>query len=257
MKPNNKYTLYFKREWVTAGEINHEFVEHALHFNNGVSEELRSYGYNGGPHVFKAKKYFETLIFKAEEQGMFVQYTADELINITYELLEKNQLVNATLIPIIYLKDGEVNLMISAKKADPFTVRENLQLDEDLYSNVLNVSSSGKLNFSSENPFFFIKHGVLYTPKVEEDDTPGVIRDTIIECAIALGYPVIEKRILISEIEESEVVFFSNHTHEMSFVQRFKNFTFHKNWRETMAMDLLMMFRQQATNEDFWNYSII
>ncbi|MEM6831941.1 MAG: hypothetical protein AAF551_15630, partial [Bacteroidota bacterium] len=140
---------------------------------------MRSYGYNGGPHVFKAKKYLELLIAKAEDNGLFINYHIDELMNITYELLEKNHLINATIVPIIYLKDGETHFMISAKKAAPFTVRENLQLDEDLYSSILNISSSGQINFCSENPFFFIKDGILYTPKVKEKEPTGIIRDTI------------------------------------------------------------------------------
>ena len=238
-------------------QADHDFMEHTFHFGNGIQGELRSYGYNGGPHLFKAKKYIQNLLDQAEEKGINSDIKTDDLAGLAYELLNKNELINARVFPVLYEKSGNTHLLISAKPAQPFTIRENVHFTDNLSQSELNISSTGKVAFSADNPVFFIKHGILYTPKVENHQQPSIIRDTIIECAIVLGYPVIEKSIIINELKGSEAVFFSNLTHEMSFVQRLQDLTFTSDWRETMAMDLLMMFRQQATNEDFWNYSII
>ena len=260
MQSDSNYTLYFQSEWLPADQINHDFMDHALHFSNGVSGEVRSYDFNGDAHLFKARKNFNSLIRQANEKGISTPYSVQELVKTCYELLVKNGLTNAVIKPIFYKKDNVSQLVISAKKADVFTIREKVAIHGEqqiIESESIKMDQEGIIGHDTKNPFFFIKNGVLYTPKVDKNEEPSILRDTIIECAIWLGYPLIEKTIEVEELEGSEVAFFSNTTYELNFIQKFRDIEFTKDWRDTMAHDLVMMFRQQATNEDFWNYSII
>ena len=264
MNLDSKYIFHFENNWLKVAQIDHEFIDHTMSFANGVLEEMRSYEYEGGTHIFKSNEHFKRLISAAQKKNIKIDISLDKLIRLSYQLLEKNNLKNATLQALIYSQNDEPKFMLSAKKTTPFTVKEHLEINTDSkdsekegLTEILAINGSGDIIFNSTNSFFFVKDGVLYTPGMEKDSTPGIMRDAIIECAMVLGYPVIEKSISIEEVDGSEAVFFSSYSNPMSLVDKINSYTVTKDWKDTIAMDLLMMFRQQATNEGFWNHSII
>ncbi len=257
MKSTNPYTIFFDNDWLKASQIDHRFMEDTIHFGQGISQEARAYSTESGTHIFKAREHFEQLLLNARDKGISCTYTSYQLVQITYHLLEKNELSDAFVHALFYSKNGESKLVVTAKAATPFSIQENLRIDTSYYQNDLSVDVDGTLTCKSANPFFFIKDEVVYTPKLERDTTPGVMRNSIIECAIALGHPVIEKTISLEELNASEVAFFSNASHAMSIVEAIDGYTFTADWKSTIAHDLLMMLKSQLTNEDFWNHSII
>ena len=254
---SDKNQFYFNNQIQSVSEIGEEFIDHSLHFSNGVNGEVRAYSRGGQPHLFRPRPCFEEILEKASAHNISCSLTAEDLMRVSYQLLNNNNLANASVVPVFYKKDDADHLFISVKKANPFTIRERLSLDHgNTDKNEVTVGQEGQIRHSTKNPFFFIKNEILYTPKVDNQE-PGVLRDTIIECAIRLGHPVIEKSIIVDELNGSEAVFYSNFTSEMNFIEQFEGYVFDTDWRETIAFDLLMTFRQQVTNEDFWNYSII
>ena len=261
MSPESKYTVFFNNQWLEADQIGYQFMDHTAHFENGTSQEIRSYEFEGAAHIFKAKEHFSQLLASAKETDRLLAMNEDQLVQASYELLRKNDLTDATIHALIYAKNGETNLVMTVKKSQAFAVREELGLtttttgcasDEKLC-----VSDSGDILSNPCNPFFFIKDGILYTPSVEKNKNPGIIRDSIIECAITLGCPVIEKSVSVDEVAGSEAAFFSNYTNAINLVNQVNEYTVTPDWRSTIALDLLMMFRQQSTHEDFCSDSII
>ena len=258
MNPDKTYTLYFNNQWLEAGQIDHAFLDDTMHFSNGVSEELRSYEFHGEAHIFKAFQHFQRLIQEADKRGLNISMEVHKFVGLAYDLLRRNKLNNATIHALIYPKNGKARIVLSAKSAASFDVRENLEVSsEPISDHKLETDYEGMIISSPSNPFFFIKDDVLYTPSIEKDVQPSFMRDAVIECAVALGYPVIEKSICIDELEGSDVAFFSSATEALSLVKNIDNYSFSEDWRETIAMDLFLMLRQQVTNEDFWNHSII
>lgn len=261
MNLDSNYTLYFNNDWLEADQIGYQFMEHTAHFENGISQEIRSYEIEGETHIFKAKEHFAQLLASAKETDRFLAIDTEKLVRISYELLRKNHLTNATIHALIYARNGETNLVMTVKKSNAFTVREELILKTTttgcISDEKLCVNESGNILSDPSNPFFFIKDGILYTPSVEKDRNPGILRNSIIECAIQLGCPVIEKSISVDELEGSEAAFFSNYTNAINLVNQVNGYSITSDWRNTIVMDLLLMFRQQSTHEDFCSDSII
>lgn len=261
MSPEYPSIIYFDRKWQKSDLVDQCLTEHSNHFEKGISHEVRAFEHQGDTHIFKAHQQFVPLLDAAATFEMDFTFTEEDLINLSYALLEKNQLTNATVQALIYPKSGELKLILTTKKAAPFAVRENLHLFTSTTSSRLEeglqTSVSGNLICKPESPFFFIKDGILYTPGMESTNSPSVVRDSIIECAIALGCPVIEKSISVDEIEGCEAAFYSNYSNALNLVTQVDDYVLTQDWRSTIALDLFLMFRQQATNEDFQNQSII
>jgi len=100
---NENTTVFLNGKWVKAAEAKTDLYAQTLHYGNGVFEGIRSYDTEDGVQVFKAKEHFERLIYSAEKMHINLKYTAQELTDITYELLKKNDLKDAYIRPLIYL----------------------------------------------------------------------------------------------------------------------------------------------------------
>ena len=61
-----------------------------LHYGNGVFEGLRSYETPIGTQIFKAYEHFERLHYGCQRMGISLAYSIEELVSITYELLDRN-----------------------------------------------------------------------------------------------------------------------------------------------------------------------
>ena len=74
------------------------FLTHGLHYASAVFEGVRAY--NGS--AFKLTEHNERLIKSAEIMDMDVPYTVAELNEVTYQVLEKNNLTNAYIRPLVW-----------------------------------------------------------------------------------------------------------------------------------------------------------
>lgn len=73
-------------------------LTHGLHYGSGAFEGIRSY--NG--KMFKAKEHFERLFKSAKVLKIEIRYSVDELIGISNDLLEKNNLSDTYVRPLIF-----------------------------------------------------------------------------------------------------------------------------------------------------------
>ena len=256
MPTNSTYSFYFENNWVSSDNITTDFVNHTNHFENGNSIELRSYDHNGEPHIFQAKKYLGKFLSENKKLGIECEKSEQELQNTLYELLGRNNLKNAKIFLIGYVKSGKSYLSLSASEASPIGVNENIELIDYSDANLFD-GESGEIKHSSTRSLFFTKDDVLYTTRVDRNEPTSFLRDAIVESAIQLGYPVIEKSISSTELEESDVIFYSDNSNEISMVNRFENHSFANNWRESMVMDILMLCRHQASRDGAGSYAII
>ncbi|MCP4456632.1 MAG: hypothetical protein GY816_01185 [Cytophagales bacterium] len=262
-------SIYFDNDWLKTSQLDTKFLDHAMLFGQGVFEELRCYVSESGINIFKANEHFKRLIEAAKSANIRCDYSVADLLNITHQVLERNNLGNAHIRALLYEDADKGKLMVSATKAASFSV---IELDEINSTSVKATSESRQSSTAKTSllvddmgfvlggecsNFFFVKDEILYTPVLNQDVFPGLMRDSIINCATILGYPVIEKAIQLDEINGSEAAFFSNGAYEMSFVSKLDNCTFTSDWRYTIANDLVLMFRQQVLKGDSSDYSII
>ena len=267
MPDNHQSTFFFRNEWVKSEELGTEFGEHSNHFSNGVSLELRSYAGENGVNIFRSNQRINEFLKEVQEAGLTLDFTPKDLLRIGHLLLDKNEIKDASIQLVAYAFNGKVQLMGSARECLPFAIKELLNvttsLDQEqtgelvVTSNTLLINEEGNLTESKQGNFFLIKDEILYTPKLQDGAEPGHTRSSIIEGAIALGYPVIEKSISTQDLSGSEAAFFSSGESEMSFIERIDNFSFSTDWRNTIAHDLMLMLRQLLLNDDKIDYSII
>ena len=62
----------------------------SLHYGLAAFEGMRAYNTPAGIHIFKARQHFDRLLDSAKRIFLDVNYTTDQLIDISYELLKKN-----------------------------------------------------------------------------------------------------------------------------------------------------------------------
>ena len=267
MSDNHQSIFFFRNEWVKSEDLGTDFVEHSNYFSNGVSLVLRSYAGENGINIFRSNPRIIEFLKEVQEAGLKLDFVAKDLLRIGHLLLDKNKIENASIQLVAYAFNGKVELMGSAKECMPFAIKELIsvttsleheQTDEQVpTSNTLLINEEGNLTESNQGNFFLVKDEILYTPKLQDGAEPGHTRSSIIEGAIALGYPVIEKSISTRDLSGSEAAFFSSGESEMSFIERIDNFSFSTDWRNTIAHDLMLMLRQLLLNDDKIDYSII
>ena len=288
--------IYLDGEWIKASEAKIDLFSQTLHYGSGVFEGIRAYDSAVGPNVFKAKEHYERLKYSASKMSIVLDYSVDELINLTYELLEKNKIANAYIRPLVYLGANmklesslETHIMLSAWEWPPYSGDKPLKvmlssferpnpksipIDAKVsgsYTNSILATNEAKLKgydealltdsngFIAEGPganFFFVKDDVLYTPPLG-NILPGITRATIIEYAMELGYPVIEKHFKLDELKEADVAFFTGTATEIASIKSINEIVFEKDWKDTMAYELFQMYRQRVTNAEFSDFTLV
>jgi len=85
-------------------------LTHALHYGTSIFEGVRAYNTVDGPAIFRAKEHYERLINSAKILFLKPPYTAQEMIDATKILLQKNELKSCYIRPIFYCGYGEMGL---------------------------------------------------------------------------------------------------------------------------------------------------
>ena len=75
--------------------------DQSLHYGYGVFEGIRAYDTKKGVRIFKAMEHFERMKFSAEAIGIYYPYVNTDLVEISYEVLNRNNLKNAYLRPLL------------------------------------------------------------------------------------------------------------------------------------------------------------
>ena len=104
-------------------DSNVHILSHTLHYGTGVFEGVRAYKTPNGAAVFRLLEHTERLYRAAEKLNINIPYSIDEVVNAQCEVLNKNNLDEGYIRPIIYLgneglglraKDLSVNVAIAA-----------------------------------------------------------------------------------------------------------------------------------------------
>ena len=104
-------------------DSNVHILSHTLHYGTGVFEGVRAYKTPKGAAVFRLLEHTERLFSAAEKLNINIPYSIDEVVNAQCEVLNKNNLDEGYIRPIIYLgneglglraKDLSVNVAIAA-----------------------------------------------------------------------------------------------------------------------------------------------
>jgi branched-chain amino acid aminotransferase len=85
-------------------------LSHALHYGTGIFEGARLYETKDGAAVFRLDRHLERLYQSAAIHEMEIPFSKDELHEATIELLERQQLTDAYIRPVVYRGYDEIGL---------------------------------------------------------------------------------------------------------------------------------------------------
>lgn len=272
---NNETILYLNGEYVKAAEAKMDYYSQSFHYGYAVFEGIRSYRtVDGETKIFKAIEHYERLKNSAAALNLPYHWTTEELIDITYEVLKRNNLQNAYIRPVVYapanmsfvvneqsfivIEVWEMGLFLGDKllrvmtssfqrpnpkgfkieaKANGHYVNSILASQEAKakgYDEALLTDMNG---FVAEGPganMFYEKDGKLYTPSLG-NILPGITRATVFEICEELGIEVEEKTITIDELKEADTAFFCGTAAELIGWESLDDATFKLDWNVSVS----------------------
>lgn len=293
---NIKTLVFFDGKWIKARSAKANLFSQTMHYGNGVFEGIRSYATPEGIQIFKAKEHFERLIHSASKMHITLSYTPEELTEITYKLLKKNNLSNAYIRPLVFLGENmtltptqEVHLVIMAWEWERYLGNNLLNVTVSPYlrphpkschveakvvghyTNSILATTEAKsrgfdeallldhMGFVAEGPgtnFFFEKDEVIYTPPLG-NILPGITRATIIDLAKKIGVKVVEKHFTIEEVKSADSAFFTGTASEVVGIKSIDGESFKTNWQETIGYSLVLMYRHKVMHKEYQDFTLV
>lgn len=285
---NQDTILYLNGEFVKASEAKTDFYSQSLHYGYAVFEGIRSYRtVSGDTRIFKEIEHYERLKNSALAMNMPYPFLADELIDVTYTLLEKNSLQDAYIRPVIYApanmsfaRNNESHIMIAVWEMAPFLGEKLLKVMTSSfqrpnpkgfkieakasghYVNSILASQEAKaagfdealltdMNGNvAEGPganVFFEKDGRFVTPS-KGNILPGITRATVIDICKELNIPVEERLFTTSEMKEADAAFFCGTAAEVIGWESLDNTTFKKTWGESLGKIVQDAYKNKVTS---------
>lgn len=282
----NENTLVFLNgTFIKAKDAQTSVYGQTLHYGNAVFEGIRSYDTPEGVRIFKAKEHYERFLYSAEKMHIKVSYSVDELIKLSYSVLEKNNLKNAYIRPLAYLGPNmsltpteDVNVFIGAwewgkylgdkllnikissfQRPNPKSCYVEAKVTGHYTNSILATSDAKQKGFDealmldmngnvAEGPganFFYEKDGKLFTAPLGSI-LPGITRATVIEMAKELNFDLEEKFFKPAEVLEADGAFFTGTAAEVAGIGSIDGNKFFLKWEDTMGFVLSKLYRQKV-----------
>ncbi len=285
---NDQSVVFYNGEFVKAKEASSDLYSQSLHYGNGVFEGIRSYKTDNGARIFKPYEHYRRLKYGAEVMNINLNYSEEELTEITYKLLELNNLEDAYVRPLIttganmsLLTSGETNVIIQCwewgkymgdkllkvktskfqrpnpkscfveAKVTGHYVNSILSTNEaksEGYDEALLLDMNGNVAECSGANVFMQKDGKLYTPP-RGHIMAGITRATIIEICQREGIPVEEKFFTLEELKSADACFFTGTAAEVVGLKSLDEYIFPLKWEETHGFELMKLYKAEVLGQ--------
>ena len=106
--------VFLDGEFMPAEQATCGAYAQSLHYGYAVFEGLRAYDTPGGPRIFKAREHYERLHYSCRAIGLPLTYSVEELTEISYQLLAKNNLTDAYIRPLAFAATPHMTLTTAA-----------------------------------------------------------------------------------------------------------------------------------------------
>ena len=281
---NENTVLWHNGEFVKATEAKTDLYGQSLHYGYAVFEGIRAYRTERGEtKIFKAKEHFERLQKSAEALNMPYPWNAEELIEATYSVLEKNQQQDAYIRPLVYapanmsFSPNDVShIVIETWEMAPFLGDKLLRVMSSSfqrpnpkgffihakaaghYVNSILASQEAKSkgfdeallsdmnDFIAEGPganVFFEKNGTLFTPAGGNILT-GITRATVLELCKSMNIPVVEKQLTMDELKNADAAFFCGTAAEVIGWSSIDDTVFPIQWNDSVSKTVQLAYAE-------------
>src|SRR5882724_3356389 len=272
---NERTMLWLNGQLVKAAEATIDLYSQSMHYGYAVFEGIRSYRTaSGDTRIFKATEHYDRLRHSALTLNLPYEYSTDELIEATYELLRVNNLQDAYIRPLVYapanmtfntnalshvsiaawemapfLGDKLLRIMSSSfqrpnpkgfhitAKASGHYVNSILASQEAKakgYDEALLMDMNGHVAEGTGANVFFEKDGRLYTPPPGHI-LPGITRATVMEICSELQLPVEEKWFTVEEMKDADAAFFCGTAAEVIGWESLDGAPFKLKWNQSVS----------------------
>ncbi len=294
---NENTFLYFNGKILKASEAKIDMYGQTLHYGYGVFEGIRSYKtIKGKTKIFKETAHFSRLKNSAQALNLPYDWTNEELIKASYEILRLNNLQDAYIRPLVYAPanmgfnvNSESFVVIEAWKMEPFLGEKLLNVMTSSferpnpkafkievkatghYVNSILASQEAKAKgfdeallldingFIAEGTganFFVEKNGVLYTPETGSI-LPGITRATVLEICAELNIPTVEKQITLDEVHGADGAFFCGTAAEIIGIASLDHILFTKNWNNTLGIKIQKEYKKLVIEKAYSQTEIL
>lgn len=292
---NENTILFLDGKFVKAAEAKIDLFSQTLHYGYGVFEGIRAYQTIHGTKIFKSHEHYERLMRSCEMMNIPLNYSVEELTQISYQLLEKNNLSNAYLRPLVFsganmslTAPKEISVMIAAwdwgkyfskpavklcissyQRPNPKSVKVAAKTCGHYVNSILATMEAKERGFDealmldmngyvAEGPganFFFEKDGVMYTPPLG-NILPGITRQTVIDICHQLEIPVLEKFFRPEDVFEADSAFFCGTAAEITPIDSIEGQVFQKPWTKSQG-SLIQQAYQCIVLDKSYSYVIV
>lgn len=287
---NNDTIIYFNGQFVKAAEAKTDLYSQSLHYGYAVFEGIRSYPVNGGTRMFKGKEHYDRLRRSAQLMKMPFTYTTEHMIELTYEVLRRNNFTDAYIRPIVlcspnmslskgrecYLAietwewtngylSNQMHVMTSSYRrpnADAFHVEAKVsghyvnsilacqEAKDNGFDEALVLDCNGYVAESSGANIFYEQDGVLYTAP-KGNILPGITRATVLELCNELNIAVEEKFFKPEEMRGADAGFFCGTAAEVVALSSLDKVPFRKNWEDTLSYVIQQAYKCRVMEKPF------
>jgi len=288
--------LFLDGKWLKANDATTDLYAQTLHYGNGVFEGIRAYKTEDGIRIFKAKEHYERLKYSAKMMHIDLRYSVEELTALTYELLERNNLENAYIRPLVYLGanmslqptnkvhvllcawewgrflgNKPLNLLtssyqrpnpksthIQAKVVGHYTnsILATTEAKQKGYDEALLLDMNGNVAEGPGANFFYEKDEVLYTCPLG-NILSGITRNTIFELAHELKIPVVEKFFTPEEVYQADAAFFTGTAAEVAAIGSLDGNKFNLFWEDSLGYELAKSYTNRVTKREYKNFELV
>ncbi|MFN5416613.1 MAG: branched-chain amino acid transaminase [Flavobacteriia bacterium] len=292
---NEQTVVFLDGKFVKASDATVGLYNQTMHYGNGVFEGIRAYDTTDGVRVFKAKEHYERLHYSAKMMHIDLKYSVEELEQITYELLEKNNLKDAYIRPLVYLGDNmsltptnEVHVVMMAwewgkylgdsmlkvglssyQRPNPKSCHVEAKVVGHYINSILATTEAKQKGYDealltdmngyiAEGPganFFFEKDGKFVTAPLG-NILAGITRATVFELAKDLGFEIEERYFTPEEIYTADAAFFCGTAAEVAGIEQFNDYKFPMKWEETNSHMIQRRYRLRVSKNEYQNLHV-
>lgn len=286
--------VYVDGDFVKADHTGVDLFGQSLHYGYSALEGIRAYNTHNGVRLFKAEQHYERLRGSCELVGIAFPWETDDLMDKTYQLLDKNNLRSAYVRPLVttghnmYLTPApDSSIVISAWEWGPFLGTDLIRVTVSPYqrpnpnslpaaakvsgqyvASILATNESSKRGFdeailldsegyvaqASSNNLFIERDSTLFTPSLGHI-FPGITRQVVMEIAKTLNIDVVEKQIALEEFKAADSAFLTGTATGIVGIAALDEVTFPEKWTDTLGAAIQRAYKNLTLEKE--NYEVI
>lgn len=279
---NDRTILYLDGAFVRAVDAKTDLYGQTLHYGYGVFEGIRAYGTVNGTKIFKAEEHYQRLIRSCKLVGIPFEYNVEELVQLTYQVIERNHFNNAYIRPLVFCGPNmslttpqraslaieawpceqhpsgkELRVCISSfQRPNPKAVTMDAKVCGQYVNSIIATAEAKRRGFDdgllldmngfvAEGPganFFVEKDGVIYTPPLGSI-LPGITRRTVIDVCNELDFPIEERKFTPDFLFDADSAFFCSTMQEIQGIESVEGDRFKKKWQDSMSARIKETYR--------------